>query len=520
MSNISSDRIGRLGERKFDDLCDRAGLAVSVPSPDMTGKDRHVEFPFVEPVGFLTFDTRPAPLACYVQVKTLFTKYDRFEMRLSAAERLARESKPSFVAVLRIDDNSDFADMYLVHVSGEVLAKILKRLRAEQAKGSTHLNIKKITFSISTGLKVNLAPDTLREALSSAIGHDMVAYTVCKHRQLKELGYDTARFEGKVTFGPLKFERFIDGLLGLSELPVMKLENFERRFDIRLPSPPDVPEAQDGKFHVMQIKPRASDRCTVTVKSLMNDEIATIEGDIYFPALQNLPKEFRRFLVRTDLFDLTLNDKGLNVKQREGCRAAVEILYQSYRMLKLLSEGECLITLKSHRTLMETPLPPCRLDGGPDFGWVGDVLEVIDAAMKLRKLAGAKDNPISLEDLGRGGREIICAHAFMTGQADSASLKFTTDSAPEGVQLEQAPFIFISAVIIGDEPYAFALRTMMTPNADRGFVQWTSDKPEPLMVEQLGANPSDNYRLFAEKITRISGINNLIQRNLVCYSYS
>ena len=145
--------------------------------------------------------------------------------------------------------------MYLVHVSGEVLAKILKSLREEQAKGSTHLNRKKITFSISLGLKVDLTPDTLREALSSAIGDDMLAYTVCKHRQFKALGYDTARFEGNVTFGPLKFEQFVDGLSGLSELPVMNMEHFERRFDIRLPYPPDVPEAPKAI-------PRNADRAT------------------------------------------------------------------------------------------------------------------------------------------------------------------------------------------------------------------------------------------------------------------
>jgi hypothetical protein len=202
----------------------------------MTGKDRHVEFPFVEPVGSLTFDTRPSPLACYVQVKTSHYRIDRFEMRLSAAERLARETKPSFVAVLRINDDSDFTDMHLVHVSGEVLAKILKRLRAEQAKGSTHLNQKKITFSISLGHKVDLKPNALREALSSAIGNDMLAYAVCKHRQLKELGYDVARFEGNVTFDSLKFEQFVDGLLGLSDRPVKNMEAFERRFDTALPS--------------------------------------------------------------------------------------------------------------------------------------------------------------------------------------------------------------------------------------------------------------------------------------------
>ena len=37
-------------------------------------------------------------------------------MRLSAAERLARDPKPTFVCVLRVDDGHDFVDMYLVHI--------------------------------------------------------------------------------------------------------------------------------------------------------------------------------------------------------------------------------------------------------------------------------------------------------------------------------------------------------------------------------------------------------------------
>jgi hypothetical protein len=171
-------------------------------------------------------------------------------------------------------------------------------------------------------------------------------------------------------------------------------------------------------------------------------------------------------------------------------------------------------TLKFHKTLAETPLPQCRLDQGQESHWIGGVLKVIDAAMSLRKLAGAVDEPINLEVLMGGGREIINAHALMTGAVGNASLKFATDPPPEGVQLEQAPFIFISAVAIGDKLYAYALRTTLTPHTDRGIVQWTSDKTEPLLIEQLGVNPSESYRLFAEKITRISGINNLIQRNL------
>lgn len=238
--------MGRLGERKFDDLCDLAGLAVSTLLPDMTGKDRYVEFPLVPVVGTLTYDTRPAPLACYVQIKTLLRNNRRFGMRLSAAERLAHETKPAFVVVLRVDDRNKFVDMYLIHIDGSVLAAILKRLRMEQAKNSQHLNRKTISFSISAGQKVDVAPNALRDALITAIGPDMLAYTARKHRQTKELGFDPVRFNVKIGFAPLKIEHFVDGLLGLVDLPVKKFEAFERRFGIALPASPVVAEAPDS----------------------------------------------------------------------------------------------------------------------------------------------------------------------------------------------------------------------------------------------------------------------------------
>ena len=208
---------------------------------------------------------------------------------------------------------------------------------------------------------------------------------------------------------------------------------------------------------------------------------------------------------------ILFNGKGLKLKPSEGHKTAdsrhsLELLYQSYRVLKLLSEGECLTTLKSHKTPMEIPLPPCRLDNGHEFDWVRRAGSY-RCGIKPSETCGREVRPSRSRCSYARRPWDHNAHAFMTGVADNASLKFTTDSAPEGVQLEQAPFIFISAVVIGDELYAYALRTTMTPHADdRGFVQWTSEKLEPLMIEQLGVNPSENYRLFAEKMVRISGI--------------
>jgi hypothetical protein len=66
------------------------------------------------------------------------------------AERLAKEPKPSFIVVLEVDREKQFTDAYLVHVAGNRLEAILKRLRAEQKEdpdGALHK--KHISFTPS-----------------------------------------------------------------------------------------------------------------------------------------------------------------------------------------------------------------------------------------------------------------------------------------------------------------------------------------------------------------------------------
>jgi hypothetical protein len=106
---IRPDRLGNIGEGRFRELCELAKLTVSKPSPDMTGKDFHVEFPFLEPNGSHTLDTRPAALEFYAQVKTIVAPKTRIVLSLRVAERLARDPKPTFIAVVRLQPAQSMA---------------------------------------------------------------------------------------------------------------------------------------------------------------------------------------------------------------------------------------------------------------------------------------------------------------------------------------------------------------------------------------------------------------------------
>ncbi|MHC6157008.1 hypothetical protein ACVSQB_35225 [Bradyrhizobium elkanii] len=163
---LNADELGKKGEARFSEICSDTKL-VRNPSVDhdRTGWDYIVEFEQQAPNGRETLDTRRSPLSAHVQVKTMWNRNDEFRMRLSAAERLAKEPKPAFVYVFKVNDKLDFVSAYVVHILDGNLATILKRLRKEQAKGtkSHQINKKYISFKASTsGRKIEPTGAALR----------------------------------------------------------------------------------------------------------------------------------------------------------------------------------------------------------------------------------------------------------------------------------------------------------------------------------------------------------------------
>ena len=126
---LSSDPLGAKGESRFQEICEDAGLICNKATRDRTGWDFIVEFQFEAPGEAYSLDNRAVPISCHVQVKTvLTTSTDRFKVRLSSAERLAKELKPAFICVLKVK-GVEFIEAYLIHIIDKPLERILKRLR-------------------------------------------------------------------------------------------------------------------------------------------------------------------------------------------------------------------------------------------------------------------------------------------------------------------------------------------------------------------------------------------------------
>ncbi len=119
-------------------------------------------------------------------------------MRLSSAEHLAKELKPTFVYVFKVRKDGQFVDAYLIHMLDEPLAKVLKRLRKEQAKGTgTAINQKSLTMREGQfGERLEPNGQALRSALEKNYA-DAIFTNTSKIRRLNCNALDSNRAHTK-----------------------------------------------------------------------------------------------------------------------------------------------------------------------------------------------------------------------------------------------------------------------------------------------------------------------------------
>jgi hypothetical protein len=198
---LESDRIGRIGERQFELLCERAGLFCNKSTVDIMGWDFIVEFPMGSGgQSSLPLDRRQTN-AARVQLKsTLGRTGNRIRLSLSAIDRLAKDPQPALIIVFRMRADGEIQSAYLVHLIGNELARVLKRLRLAEARKARDINHVDISYDYEkVGQRFEPTAADLSAALSAACGQDPGAYTAEKQRQLDELGYENGPVRSRGT---------------------------------------------------------------------------------------------------------------------------------------------------------------------------------------------------------------------------------------------------------------------------------------------------------------------------------
>lgn len=181
---LNNDELGNLGEREFAHICASTSLIVNEISKDRTGWDFYVEFPYDHASG-ASLDTRRNPITCKVQVKAQWQDNDRIVFRLSSLERLAKDPNPAFICVFKYDHSRKCVGGYLIHLADDVLARILKRLRAERKRGRTKVNDSEmVLYASRSGVPFEPNGDALVQAILNVTGQNAAAYAAKKASQL------------------------------------------------------------------------------------------------------------------------------------------------------------------------------------------------------------------------------------------------------------------------------------------------------------------------------------------------
>jgi hypothetical protein len=505
---IDQSVIGRRGERAFADLCERAGLRIAKPEPDMTGKDFLVEFPLAALEGTHTLDTRPIPLSCYVQVKTIAHKTGRIKLNLKAAERLVKESKPTFIAIVCLDENENISNIRMIHVYDSIIASILKRLREEHAKKSFLVGNKYIHFNLNCSAPLDRQIQAVRDFISVNISNGMIEYANSKNKQIVESGYDLNRYKLNIQFDALSPGEFVDGLLGLRDLPTLRVEHFENRFGIAL-------RADDHSIFersTVKIQPNPAAKCRIALTGQSSKRLALLDGDLYFPGELAMNVGVRKLLIKSALINIIVDERGLNISIPEAQRKdsyELSIFSNSYRMIELLSSESCYLNV-TVEGMPDMFFPIGAPITGGDIKFFKAMLPVLEAAAQLRLRADAPDTPIYIDDIVRQRFDIMHANQALI-ERDS-SIYFETALPTTGATLAPADSLFTWGIAIGNSHYAYAIRGRVEPIKEVDHVAWSASNIVPLVIEILNGDVQEGYERFKAKTVAISGIKNIVSQ--------
>src|SRR5258708_22769810 len=352
-----------------------------------------------EPGPAVALDQRPTA-ACHVQLKsTAGESTGRVALRLSAIERLAKDVRPALIVVFRLRSDGEGVGGYVVHLLGEQLARVLKRLRAAQARKAFDVNQASISFDYrKVGTKFALTPEGLRDALISVCGNDPARYVVEKQRQLDELGYENGRLEAEALVWLEGPEHLNNILLGLIPLKPTRLRAFDSRFGIRIPY---VGPLFDDIRNLTSAQPHVGN-CDVSIRGPGLTPAAVFTAEMYIgPPIEAIGGP--QLLIRHPDFTLKFRADGMNFETTGAFDISLRPLQRWTELIRALSHmatGRGVITIFESGRFPRITLPVEQPIEGPCIEQLPQLAQFLDGWQKLLSMAGVKSSAtFSMEEI-------------------------------------------------------------------------------------------------------------------------
>lgn len=458
---LSNEDLGESAESLFKHLCDRAGLTANKSNRDRTGWDFIVDFPFRDERSPRTLDQRQK-VTCHVQVKaTASLGNGSVSLKLSAADLLAKDSRPSLIVVFRLNKEGAAIRGYLVHLLDEPLGKLLRRLRLEESKGQRDIQKRKISFAYrKLGKPFEPTPSGLRAALAEACGPDPAGYALEKVRQLSELGYENGELEVEGVFHVGDDEQFARVLLGLEPMRPVAIEAFDVRFGIAVPYRGEL-------FNTIQeifVLPPAVTDCTIVVKGPPLMPAATLEAQLVVAS----PIDSRfRMLIQHPHFEFTFRETDEMIVASctfEPGNASLSDLKMLLRALNYIAAGNASMSAAGKFGAWgPLQLPIASEITGPGLSEMPRLARFVACWQKLLDIAGVPSTAlIPWNDLWNEKAHL--AVSLMLSEEPMPFYEFDRDVLP--VDGEPIEAIHFNSASIAGEAILYAVAMTLAPRAE------------------------------------------------------
>ncbi|MGU3327531.1 hypothetical protein ACLBXB_11385 [Methylobacterium mesophilicum] len=289
---------GTRGEKSFSLLCSDAGLICNSSEEDIAGWDFFVQFP-LDTAFTGSADHRPPAISAFFQVKTSQKQFDAICIKLSNAERMAREIKPTFFALGLDCGPGSPIKFELAHVGKLAVSHILAALRKNQ---TLPYSKRKKTVSISRSiLEITSiqSSDDLRSAIKNYSTDSIEGYIKRKIEITKTVGYNENAFKGKFALSGIDADdKLISLMIGeIDELEVQDFSVVETRFDIAVP-------LQEATSVILRAEPSEKQYGIVEFITKDRRHRAEFECEVRAPRLPDIDKDKFRVRVSNDIFSV------------------------------------------------------------------------------------------------------------------------------------------------------------------------------------------------------------------------
>lgn len=444
-TELDPDRIGRIGERQFEALCERAGLYCNKSAVDIMGWDFIVEFPMTPAGQAIPLDQRPTN-AARVQLKsTLGRAGNRIRLSLSAIDRLAKDPRPALIVVFRLRADGELQSAYLVHLIGSELARVLRRLRVAEARKAHDINHTDISYDYEkVGVRFEPTHNGLLAALSAACGQNPGAYTIEKQRQLAELGYENGQFEAEALIQIEGPEHFNNLLLGLEPLKPHRLRVFDSRFGIRLPYQGTLFD----DLEELRLTPPTLGSCEISVRGPGFGQAARFDGETFIGPPMTEPHG-AELLVRAPDFIIRLTPPALkfeSVGSIDDMEHTLEEWAELLRALTLMATGGATLTIAGNNRIPSITFPVDQPVTGPYLEELPLISEFVDGWLRLLTNAGLRSTARFKFDAFWEANEARMAVDILLKPKSEARFEFQTleveesSSPPEGLYFNSTSF--------------------------------------------------------------------------------